>query len=205
MRPIALAVVAAALALAPPLHAQEAGPAALPAELAAKLKRGGYNIFFRHALTPNHKDALDRDPDDPRHTDCSHQRNLSAEGIEQSREIGEAFRVLEIPVGMVRSSPMCRSMDTAWYAFGFYVRDRNVLLHGTNPGNDPAEAKIFKTIQNLARIPPLPMTNTVFLSHGTVGEVFGVGYLDEGEAVIVQPDGRGGYSAVARVKSGDWQ
>ncbi|MEQ1771908.1 MAG: hypothetical protein ABL879_18950 [Devosia sp.] len=189
-----------------PVNAEAAKvPRGIDAALMAKLKAGGLNIFFRHGLTPNHKDALDRDPDDPLPGNCSHQRNLSTEGIDQSRMIGEAFRELEIPLGIVRASPMCRSYDTAWYAFGRYERDRNMLLHGTEPANDPPEGKIWRNIQNIAKIPPLPMTNTVFVSHGTVGEVFGAGYLAEGEAVIVEPDGKGGWKVLARVVDTAWK
>ena len=180
-------------------------PLGIDTALMSKLRQGGLLIFFRHGLTPNYKDALDRDPDDPLPGNCSHQRNLSADGIDQSRAIGEAFRDLEIPLGIVRASPMCRSYDTAWYAFGRFERDRNMLLHGTNPEKDPPEAKIWKNIRNIARIPPLPMTNSVFVSHGTVGEVFGAGYLEEGEAVIVEPDGKGAWRLLARVKSDQWK
>ncbi|MFN0193315.1 MAG: hypothetical protein ACKVP5_15310 [Aestuariivirga sp.] len=193
-------------ALAIPLSAKaEKPPQGITAPLLAKLQQGGLLIFFRHGLTPNYKDAIDRDPDDPLPGNCSHQRNLSAEGIEQMQKMGEAFRELEIPIGIVRASPMCRSYDSAWYAFGRYERDRNILLHGSNPEKDPPEAKIWKNIQNIAKIPPLPMTNSIFMSHGTVGEVFGAGYLQEGEAVIIEPDGKGGWSLVARVTSEEWR
>jgi hypothetical protein len=197
----------AALLLLSPAAAMAADMKSAPPskELLAQLRQGGFLIFFRHALTPNYKDAIDRDPDDPRPGDCSYQRNLSAEGIEQSRAIGESFRALEIPIGIVRASPMCRSMDSAWYAFGRYERDRNILLHGTEPQNDPPEAKVWKNVQNIAKIPPLPMTNSIFMSHGTVGQVFGAGYLDEGEAVIVKPDGKGGWTLIARVKADEWR
>lgn len=173
-------------------------------ELVADLKRGGYLIFFRHAKTPNYKDPHEGGPDDPQPGNCSNQRNLSVEGIDQSRTLGQVFRDLEIPYGLVRASPYCRTMDTAWYAFGRFERDRMLLLHGTEPDKDPPEGKIWRDIRNLAKLPTLPGTNSIFVSHGTVGEVFGAGYLDEGEAVIVKPDGKGGWNLVTRVKSDQW-
>lgn len=201
-------VMAQIPAMAPPADAQDAAveekPVPIPAELVAKLRKGGFLIFFRHGLTPNMKDPIEGETDDPLPVDCAHQRNLSGEGIAQAREIGQAFRELEIPIGIVRASPICRSFDTAWYAFGRYERDRNMLMHGTNPAIDPIEEKIFRNIRNIAKIPPQPMTNSIFLSHGTVGEVFGAGYLDEGEAVIVEPDGKGEWRLIARVKSDQW-
>lgn len=174
-------------------------------ELMAQLRAGGHLIFFRHARTPNYKDPSERDPsEDTQPGNCSNQRNLSDEGIEQSRVLGEIFRDLEIPLGIIRASPYCRCMDTAWIAFGRFERDRTLRLHGTEPENDPPEAKIWRDIRNLAKLPPLPGTNSAFVSHGTVGEVFGAGYLDEGEAVIVKPDGKGGWRLIARVKSDAW-
>lgn len=196
---ILLASAAPAIAETPKI------PSATPSpELLTKLRQGGYLIFFRHAKTPNYKDPIERDPDDPQPGNCSGQRNLSDEGIAQSRALGQAFRDLEIPYGIVRSSPYCRCMDTAWYAFGRYERDRGLLLHGTEPEQDPPEGIIWRDIRNLAKLAPLPGTNSLYISHGTVGEVFGAGYLDEGEAVIVKPDGKGGWTLVTRVKSDQW-
>ncbi len=205
-RRILLAVMAAAVAASPaPAFADDEKPVPIPPELLGQLRQGGFNIFFRHGLTPNYKDPIDRESNDPRPADCSHERNLSNEGITQAQSIGEAFRSQEIPVGIVRASPMCRAMDTAWYAFGRYERDFNLKLHGTEPDTDPPEAKIWKNIRNIAKILPLPGTNSILLSHGTVGEVFGAGYLDEGEAVIIKPDGLGNWQLIARVKSDQWQ
>jgi hypothetical protein len=205
---IGIAILALGLTLGgagAPLSAEEAKPSVIAPELLAELRQGGFNIYFRHALTPNYKDAIDRDPDDPRPGDCSYQRNLSAEGIEQSRAIGLAFRELEIPVGISRASPMCRTMDTAWYAFGRYERDMALLLHGTEPKNDPPEAKVWAHLNAIAKILPMPGTNSVFSSHGTVGEAFGAGYLEEGEAILVKPGGKGGWSLIRRVKSNEWR
>jgi hypothetical protein len=203
LKSLVLAVLVSALASAAFGADMKSAPPSK--ELLAELRQGGFLIFFRHSLTPNYKDAIDRDQDDPRPGDCSYQRNLSAEGIDQSRALGVAFRELEIPIGIVRASPMCRTMDSAWYAFGRYERDRNILLHGTEPERDPPEGKVWKNVQNIAKIPPLPMTNSIFMSHGTIGEVFGAGYLDEGEAVIVKPDGKGAWSLIGRVKSDQWR
>jgi len=173
--------------------------AALPGPLMDKLRKGGLLIFFRHAKTPNYQGADDNNLDN-----CATQRNLSKEGREQAGEIGKAFQALEIPVGIVRASPLCRTVDTAWLAFGHYERDNNMYLHGTNPAQSEEEAKIWRNIRNIAKILPLPATNTVFISHGTIGEVFGGNYLDEGEAIIVEPDGKGNWQMLAQVKSDQW-
>ena len=172
---------------------------ALPEPLTNKLRKGGLLIFFRHSKTPNYQGA-----DDNNLENCATQRNLSKEGREQATAIGEAFRALEIPVGIVRASPLCRTMDTAWLAFGYFERDNNMRLHGTNPAQSEEEAKIWRNIRNIAKILPLPGTNSVFVSHGTIGEVFGANYLDEGEAIILEPDGQGHWQVLAQVKSDQW-
>ncbi len=207
-RVFALSLLGGTISLAAtpwPVRAEDAPPAPITPELLGQLRQGGFNIFFRHGITPNQKDPIEDEVDDPRPADCSHQRNLSGEGIAQSRAIGAAFRELEIPIGIVRASPMCRSSDTAWYAFGRYERDFSLKLHGTEPDRDPPEGKIWANIRNIAEILPMPGTNSIFVSHGTVGEVFGAGYLEEGEAVIVKPDGNGNWQLIARVKSDQWR
>lgn len=183
-----------------PADVRPAHPPIAPG-LLGKLKKGGYLLFFRHGLTPSY--------DDPgggaELGNCSTQRNLSKEGIAQTRAMGEAFRDLDIPIGIVRSSPYCRAMDSAWHAFGRAERDMNLRLSGTVIAVDTAEAKRYRVMRNLAKILPLPGTNSVFMSHGSAGEVFGVGFLDEGEAAIVKPDGKGGWVYIARVKSDQWR
>ncbi len=175
-------------------------PYGLTPQLLGGLRAGGYLIFFRHGLTPNYADPVGDGAGD-----CSTQRNLSKEGIDQMEAVGVAFRELEIPIGIVRASPMCRTMDSAWHAFGRFERDRALKLNGKEPDRDLSEAKVWKHVRNIAKILPLPGTNSVFVSHGTIGEVFGTGYLEEGEAVIVRPDGFGSWRAITHLKSDQWK
>ena len=76
------------------------------------LKEGGKLIFIRHALAPG-----SGDPDNFKLNDCSTQRNLSQEGIEQSKKIGFFFKKNKIPMDKVLSSEWCRCKDTAKYVF----------------------------------------------------------------------------------------
>jgi len=78
------------------------------------LREGGNVVVVRHAKT----DMLAKDARGGDFADCGWQRNLSPMGREASREMGEAVRLLAIPVGEVWSSPYCRCMDTARLAFG---------------------------------------------------------------------------------------
>ncbi|MDI5891058.1 histidine phosphatase family protein [Halomonas rhizosphaerae] len=72
------------------------------------LAQGGHVALMRHALAPGIGDpggfALD---------DCTTQRNLSGEGREQARQIGERFREQGIEVAAVHASRWCRALETA--------------------------------------------------------------------------------------------
>ena len=72
----------------------------------------GTVVLFRHALAPG-----GGDPPGFKLNDCSTQRNLSPEGREQARRIGEEFKRRGIAVTAVWSSQWCRTRETADLAF----------------------------------------------------------------------------------------
>ena len=80
--------------------------------LIEKLKDGEKIILIRHALAPGSGDPIKFDL-----SDCSTQRNLNTEGIEQSKKIGSFFNKNNIPIDQVLSSEWCRCKDTAKHAF----------------------------------------------------------------------------------------
>jgi|TARA_Y100000816_G_scaffold268831_1_gene231339 phosphohistidine phosphatase SixA len=79
------------------------------------LKKGGNIIFIRHAIAPG-----GGDPENFKLSDCSTQRNLDYQGIEQSKKMGLFFLKNNIPIDQVLSSEWCRCKDTAKFAFGNY-------------------------------------------------------------------------------------
>ena len=79
------------------------------------LKEGGKLIFIRHAIAPGGGDPLDFDI-----LRCETQRNLSKEGIAQSKNIGKFFSENNIQINKVLSSEWCRCKQTAKYAFNKY-------------------------------------------------------------------------------------
>lgn len=83
------------------------------AALAARLRRGGVVIAFRHALAPG-----TFDPPGFVLEDCRTQRNLDEVGRLQSARIGHWFRSERLVPTQVRSSPWCRCLETARIAFG---------------------------------------------------------------------------------------
>jgi len=79
------------------------------------LEEGGKIVFIRHAYAPG-----GGDPDNFVIEDCSTQRNLNQQGIDQSISMGQEFLKRDIPIQQVYTSQWCRCKDTASYAFGDY-------------------------------------------------------------------------------------
>ena len=84
-------------------------------KLISSLKEGGKLIFIRHAHAPGNGD-----PENFNLKDCSSQRNLNQEGINQSKKIGLFFTKNKIQIDKILSSEWCRCKDTAKYAFNNY-------------------------------------------------------------------------------------
>jgi phosphohistidine phosphatase SixA len=78
----------------------------------AALKMPASIVLFRHALAPG-----GGDPPGFKAGDCSTQRNLSEEGREQAKRIGNTLRERGIKVQTVWYSAWCRTRDTAQLAF----------------------------------------------------------------------------------------
>ncbi len=165
-----------------------------PAQLIAALADGGAVIVFRHAAT----DFSQEDQDRSDRPDCAKQRNLSADGREQARALGQAIAALHIPIGEVLASPYCRTRETAQLAFG--RAEVSLQLKGAAPERERASHRLAR----LLAVPPPPGRNTVLVTHG-----FNIqGALDlsvqEAEAVIVAPDGKGGWAVRGRLLAGQW-
>jgi phosphohistidine phosphatase SixA len=98
---VRLAAGALALALTCPSAAAKQFPI-------QHLAEGGYVVMLRHALAPGIGD-----PANFRLGDCATQRNLSADGREQARRLGERLRAHGIDRARIYSSQWCRCLETA--------------------------------------------------------------------------------------------
>jgi len=81
-------------------------------EITNALQEGNKLIFIRHAYAPG-----TGDPNNFIIQDCSSQRNLNEEGMNQSIKIGLFFENNNIQIDKVLSSEWCRCKDTAQIAF----------------------------------------------------------------------------------------
>ena len=106
------------------------------------LKEGKKLVFIRHAIAPGNGD-----PDNFDINDCSTQRNLDENGIEESKKIGLFFKNNKIKIDKVLSSQWCRCKDTAKHAFKSY-ETFNALNSFYDEKFAANEAKQIKDLKN---------------------------------------------------------
>ncbi len=108
------------------------------------LREGGCIVLMRHALTVPGVG----DPPGFRLDDCSTQRNLSEEGREQSRRVGQAFADAGIPVADIRSSAWCRCTETADLAFGRHRVWTPLNSFFAREGRDQQTRDVLQALRN---------------------------------------------------------
>jgi len=190
-----VAAVALVTATAMPAAAQ----ALQGAELLAALRAGGYVIYFRHADTDHSR----QDQPPVNLEDCATQRLLSEKGRANSRAIGEAIRALDVPIGPVLASPLCRTVETAVLAFGSAEKSMATREGGPEPVGSPGR---YAALRALLSTPPPLGKNTAIIGHAyPYYTLIGKGQmLEEGEAAIVRPRGTS-FEEVARLGLKQWR
>jgi phosphohistidine phosphatase SixA len=182
------AFLAAAVALlALPARADEAAAW-------AALRQGGHVALIRHEAT----EPGIGDPPGYRLEDCGTQRNLSAQGRENARRLGERLRAGGVTVEKVFTSPWCRCRDTAMLAFG-RADDWDAL---SSFFDDRArEPKLTERVKN--RIGTYstrkPAGTVVMVTHNVNILALTRESVGQGEIVVVRPDGCCGLKVVGRI------
>jgi broad specificity phosphatase PhoE len=198
-RAAAVALLAAVF-VAPVAAAETAEPLATDlATVVAELRKGGYVIFLRHALTEqtgvtDEAGNLNR---------CETQRNLSAAGRAQATSIGKSMKALGIPVGQVVAGPYCRTKDTAQLAFGRYAVNPDL---GFVMNVDAIEAKrLAEALRRMLSTSPRTGSNSVLVSHSAnLQEAASIFAKPEGAAYVFRPLPNGRFEPVARILPDDW-
>jgi len=178
-----------------PNPATDSIPHVADSTLVRDLRKGGYVLFFRHAMTNwNERDGAEGD-----FADRAKQRNLSESGRAQAAALGKAIAALGIPIEKVLASPMWRCRDTAQLAFGAY--DTTIMLYGKGPTFREARIKMLGT-------PTSAHKNLVLVGHQDhfIPIVPGLkrDQLKEGDALVFQPLGSGTYRVVTQVTPAEW-
>ena len=167
------------------------------------LRAGGYVVVFRHGATYN--DQADTDPFNMQN--IAKQRQLNDQGRAQAKAAGEALRALKIPVGQVHTSQFYRAVETGkLLGFGQGKATADITEGGlvVSPNENNRRMQALRTLIGTA---PRAGTNVVIVTHKpNILDALGKDWFDvrEGEASIFKPDGKGGFTPVARVVAADW-
>ncbi|MGI9384096.1 MAG: histidine phosphatase family protein [Methyloligellaceae bacterium] len=175
--------------------AQTAQPAPDPL-LIEKLKRGGYNLYVRHAATDWSQSDKISAYGDWVSCDPGKIRQLSEEGRRVARTMGAAFRALGIRLGQVFASPYCRTMETAQLMSGQDVEPTIDLMNLRSEAYvGGRDAVVARARRRLSRR-PADGVNDLFAAHGNLGRAATGQSLSEGEILVVKPMGNGRFDIV---------
>ena len=145
----------------------------------------GYVLLLRHSLAPGVGD-----PENFQVNDCSTQRNLSEQGRQDAREIGEWLQRRQLKIARVESSRWCRAKETAQLLNLGKVRpNKNLdsLFQETNLEAHPQTLNIRKQIVGHRLKTGLIIMVGHFVN---IAALTGAG-VDSGEGVLVKANRRG--------------
>ena len=172
----------------------------------AALRKGGLYIVLRHGVSDVGTESALVDLEN-----CATQQNLNEQAKRDLAVMGADLAALAIPIGSVLSSPYCRTMESARIVFpGKQITPNDILLRSAYvpvagrpvPASSDQRLTAFK--QMLATV-PAGATNVALVTHGEV--MRGATNVDAamGETLIVEPDGKGAFSVLARVLPLGWK
>jgi phosphohistidine phosphatase SixA len=193
-------IVAAMMVLAGYGHSQTQ-PQPLRGEALVKaLRQGGYVIVMRHTSSPREaptKQAANAD-------NVKAERQLDETGRSTAIAMGKAIRELKIPIGEVLTSPTYRALETVKYAELGKPQAFTELGDNGQSMQGGTEAQAVWLRKRLTQFPK--GTNTILVTHfPNLRDAFPqVGNVDDGEALVFGPDGKGGAVVAGRIKIEEW-
>jgi phosphohistidine phosphatase SixA len=189
-----------------PVRAMDPASARLAGEaLVHVLRQGGFTIYFRHEATIWSQSDDIQKTGDWMSCDGDRIRQLSAAGRQSAMVTGQAIRTLGIPVGRVLASPYCRTVETASLMNLGEVEPSNDVINLRVAEYFGGRSAVVATARALLARPLQKSTNTVVVAHGNVAQAATPVYPDEGEGLIFEADGEGGFRFMGRLGPADWQ
>ncbi len=186
---------------APPAVQEPSPELTTPADIARALRSGGYIVYMRHGQTRRNElelEAATRKAGTFSLADCATQRNLSDEGIAESRAAGEQFRRMRLPVAKYASSRYCRVIQTA-RQFSDSIAYSEALTSDGPVVKQPERIDAVRAL--LSEKPPAGQNIVLFAHQGIFWEATRL-TVQEGWAVVLEP---GNFTrVVARIGPGDW-
>jgi phosphohistidine phosphatase SixA len=169
--------------------------------LVKALQKGGYVLVMRHASSP--REAPNKQTANP--DNSKPERQLDERGRNTAIAMGKALRDLRIPIGNVLSSPTYRALETVRLAqFGA----PQIFAELGDNGQSMQGGTVAQAVWLQKQVAHFPTgTNTIVVTH--LPNVTGAfpqlaSGLEDGEALIFGPDGKGQAILVARVKIEEW-
>jgi phosphohistidine phosphatase SixA len=168
--------------------------------LVKALQRGGYVIVMRHTSSP--REAPDKQAANADNVRV--ERQLDEAGRTTATAMGKALRDLKIPVGDVLASPTYRALETVKYAQLGNARTYPELGDNGQSMQGGTEAQAAWLRKRVTQFPS--GSNTILVTHfPNIRDAFPqASGVDDGEALIFGPDGKGGAALLARIKIEQW-
>jgi phosphohistidine phosphatase SixA len=168
--------------------------------LVKALQRGGYVIVMRHTSSP--RDAPDKQSANADNVKV--ERQLDEVGRTTATAMGKALRDLKIPVGEVLASPTYRALETVKYAQLGNARAYTELGDNGQSMQGGTEAQAAWLRKRVTQFPS--GSNTFLVTHfPNIRDAFPqASGVDDGEALVFGPDGKGGAALLARIKIEQW-
>jgi phosphohistidine phosphatase SixA len=174
-------------------------------ELIDALRTGGYNIYFRHAATDWTRDDHVSTKGDWTSCDPEKMRQLTAQGRDTARQIGEAIKRLGIPVGRVYSSQYCRARETARYMGLGPVALIHSIMNMRAAEFVGGRQAVVERARRVLSTPPQAGTNNIFVAHGNLMQATLSVYTKEAGAAIILPQREGELHVVAQLDPEQWE
>jgi phosphohistidine phosphatase SixA len=142
-------------------------------------KEGNKIILIRHSIAPGGGDPIGF-----KINDCSTQRNLSQQGINQSKKIGDLFKKNKVPIDQILSSQWCRCKDTAKYAFKNFKEFSALNSTFQSPYNKN-ETRQLKEIKSFVKKWDGQGKNLVLITHYSIITAITNAVPGSGEIVVI--------------------
>ena len=170
-------------------------------ELISQLRQGGFVLVMRHASSPREAPSESSANAD----NLKLERQLDEAGRRGASAMGDALRVLNIPIGAVFTSPTYRAMETVKFAGLSSPVQVNELGDGGQSMQGANEAQAVWLRSKVTEVPR--SGNTILVTHQpNLARAFpdwGPGVAD-GETIVLRPDGKGAVTVVGRITIDEW-
>jgi phosphohistidine phosphatase SixA len=172
-------------------------------KLVGQFLNGGYVFYMRHSKT----DHSQKDTDLANLDNVAAQRQLTDEGRGQAKQIGDAIRLLKIPLESVICSKLARATETAKLLAIAPVEPTVDVSEGAEFVGPSEKARRADFLRELLTMPPAIGKNLLIVGHRpNLKDVVGdeQSNLEEGEMAVYHPKPGGELNFVVKISPETW-